>query len=153
MLISMEVSNLIWSMTEDLLNRPLRLKWLNKSKLFKLCFLKCLERNFLRLAPVEEFKSWNHAFPEMFCFVFPLLKWSPSTLRTARYRLLCINSAFQKIQHYIETLFSEEAEWMNVGLLPVQNHICVMKKEKKKEEERIVSFLKMYFLISRPVPF
>lgn len=100
MLVSADFCSLIRNMTEDLLNIVLKLKWLNKSKLFLLCSLKCLERNFLRLAPVEESKSWNHAFPEMFCFVFPLLKWSPSTFRNSRYCLLYIKAAFQDINIY-----------------------------------------------------
>lgn len=101
-----EVNKLLRNMTEVLVNTAVKMKWLNK-RIFFLCSLKCLERSFLRLAPVEESKSWNHAFSEMFCFVFSLLKWSPSTLRTSRYCLLnalCTKPTFQKTQKYFDRM-------------------------------------------------
>jgi E3 ubiquitin-protein ligase UBR2 len=33
------------------------------------------------LVSVQECQSWNHAFPEVFCFVLSLLKWSSSPTR------------------------------------------------------------------------
>ncbi|KAK1338408.1 hypothetical protein QTO34_001524 [Cnephaeus nilssonii] len=69
-------------------------------------------RNTLWLAPVEECQSWHHALPEMFRFVFSLLKWSsfPTEIQvsgTSHFEHLC---NYLSLPNNLICLFQENSE-------------------------------------------